>query len=97
MVIADLALPDYQALRLASKQLYTLTLMAFSSSFFSKRKTTLGTPSLIRLRRVSCCKHFAGSVSLLEVKLLNHSDYELLQQIDRVGIYPPPNRFRKTF
>jgi len=96
MVVAHVVLPDFQALRLCSRQLYALTLATFSSSYFARRTTTLGAPSLDRLQRASSHAIFSNAVSLLDIKLLNYEDYRSLQKIDRVGIYPPPKRLLRV-
>lgn len=95
LVVHCLTLPNYQSLRLVSRQIYALTLSTFSSRYFSKRTTTLSTPSLARLLQVSA-SHLSPSVSLLDIKLLNHEDYQSLYKISRVGIYPPPKRFQQV-
>jgi hypothetical protein len=96
LVVVYLSLGDRQTLRLASKQLCSLTLTAFSDTYFSRRVTTLGVPSLSRLVQASTHPHFSACVSLLDIKLLNYEDYGNLRKIDRVGIYPPPKRFPKV-
>jgi hypothetical protein len=96
LIVVYLSLEDCQTLRLASKQLCSLTLTTFSSTYFSTRVTTLGVPSLGRLVQTSAHPHFSACVSLLDIKLLNYEDYGNLRQIDRVGIYPPPKRFPKV-
>jgi hypothetical protein len=95
LVVRHFSLPDCQSLRLVSRQLYALTLSTFRSRYFAKRTTTLSTPSLGRLLRVSS-SHLSQSVSLLDVKLLNLEDYQSLSKISRVGIYPPPKRFQQV-
>ncbi|KAF1979323.1 hypothetical protein BU23DRAFT_448037 [Bimuria novae-zelandiae CBS 107.79] len=95
-VILYLPLADRQALRLVSKHLYSLTLTTFTTDYFSKRTTTLGSPSLKRLVAASAHSRFSNSVTVLDVKLLNYEDYENLRRIDRVGIYPPPKRLPKV-
>lgn len=96
MVVAHLPLDDYQNLRLASRQLSINTVSTFRSRFFTKRTTTLSVPSLGRLVNISSCPPLARLVSLLDVKLHNYGEYMLLQEISRVGIYPPPKRFSKV-
>jgi hypothetical protein len=96
LIVAHLPLPDYGSLRSASHQLYNLTLSTFSTCYFKRRVTTLGVPSLNRLLESSAHPTFANSVTLLDVKLLNHEDYQNLRKIHRVGIYPPPKRLPKV-
>lgn len=96
MIIVYLSLSDCQLLRLVSKHLYSLTLTTFTANYFSKRTTTLGTPSLQRLVETSAHPRFSASVTLLDVKLLNLEDYENLLKIDRVGVYPPPKRLPRV-
>ncbi|KAJ4304558.1 Protein-lysine N-methyltransferase efm4 [Kalmusia sp. IMI 367209] len=96
MVVVYMSLPECQALRLVSKQLYSLTLATFSTNYFSRRVTTLGAPSLNKLLKASAHPRFSSSVTLLDIKLLNYEDYGNLRKIDRVGIYPPPKRLPKV-
>ncbi|PVH98279.1 hypothetical protein DM02DRAFT_52095 [Periconia macrospinosa] len=96
LIVAQFSLSDYQSIRLSSKHLVYLTLSSFCDRFFTRRTTTLASPSLDRLLRVSKCRHLADKVLFLDVKLLNRADYESLQQISRVGIYPPPKRFPRV-
>ncbi|KAF2449738.1 hypothetical protein P171DRAFT_198969 [Karstenula rhodostoma CBS 690.94] len=96
LIVVHLPLQDRQTLRLASRQLSSLTLTTFSNAYFSRRVTTLGVPSLSRLVQTSAHLHFSGCVSILDVKLLNYEDYGNLREIDRVGIYPPPKRLQRV-
>lgn len=96
LIVAYLSLHARQTLRLASKQLCSLTLTTFGNTYFSRRVTTLGVPSLSRLVQTSAHPYFSGYVSLLDVKLLNYEDYGNLREIDRVGIYPPPKRLQRV-
>lgn len=96
LVVAEFSLADYQSVRLVSKRLVYLTLSSFCGRYFTRRTTTLASSSLDRLLRVSACRPLAEAVVSLDVKLLNRADYENLQQISRVGIYPPPKRFPRV-
>jgi hypothetical protein len=96
IVVRHLALPSLQSFRLASRHIYAFTLPTFCSRYYSRRTTTLSVPSLSRLLDLSSCAHLAPSVSLLDVKLLNHEDYQNLEAINRVGIFPPPKRFQQV-
>ncbi|KAF2686151.1 hypothetical protein K458DRAFT_298876 [Lentithecium fluviatile CBS 122367] len=96
VVVKYIPLSDFQSFRLVSRQIYALTLSTFSSRYFHRRTTTLSAPSLDRLVRLSSCGCLSQSVSLLDVKLLNHDDYRNLQKISRVGLFPPPKRFQQV-
>lgn len=96
LIVVHLSVRDCQALRLASKQLCSLTLTSFTNTSFSRRVTTLSVPSLTRLVQTSEHPHFSRSVSLLDIKLLNYEDYGHLREIDRIGIYPPPKRLPRV-
>ncbi|KAL5420409.1 hypothetical protein PMIN04_006482, partial [Paraphaeosphaeria minitans] len=96
LIVVHLSLQDRQALRLASKQLYALTFTTFSNTYFSRRVTTLGVPSLSRLVQLSAHPNLSGCVYLIDIKLLNYEDYGNLREIDRVGIYPPPKRLQRV-
>lgn len=93
IVAASLDLHAYQALRLASRRLHALTLNPFAKRYFTELTSTLGSPSLDRLLNVSN-SYFRESVVLLDIRLLTHRDYKTLVNIQKVGIYPPPKRFR---
>ncbi|KAF2824895.1 hypothetical protein CC86DRAFT_48362 [Ophiobolus disseminans] len=93
IIASGLDTPAYQQLRLTSRQLHLLTLSTFAKRCFSELTTTLGSPSLDRLVRVSKHGYFCKAVTFLDIKLLNHRDYMLLTNIHKVGIYPPPKRF----
>ncbi|OAG06460.1 uncharacterized protein CC84DRAFT_1091190 [Paraphaeosphaeria sporulosa] len=96
LIVVHLSLQDRQTLRLVSKQLYALTFTTFSNTYFSRRVTTLGVPSLSRLVKTSAHPNLSSCVSLIDVKLLNYEDYGNLREIDRVGIYPPPKRLQRV-
>jgi hypothetical protein len=93
LIASGLALPAYQELRLASRQLHSLSISPFSKKYFTDVTTTLGSPSLDRLVNISKHGYFRESVVLLDIKVLTHRDYKLLTNIQKVGIYPPPKRF----
>lgn len=88
-----LGLPGYNGLRLSSRRLRSLTFSTFAKRFFSYLTATLGPLSLQRLINVSNHPHLAKIVTVLDIRLLNHQDYEVLTSINRVGIFPPPKRF----
>ena len=90
---AHLDLSAYQALRLTSHKLYSLTLSAFSKTHFSTLTTTLGAPSLDHLLAIANRKYLASAVTLIDITLLNHHDYHVMSKIRRIGIFPPPKRF----
>jgi hypothetical protein len=93
IIALDLNLLAHQQLRLASRQLHSLSLSTFTKRYFTEITTTLGSPSLDRLVNVSSHGYFRNAVSLLSVKLLNHRDYKVLTSICDVGKFPPPKRF----
>jgi hypothetical protein len=90
---AHLDLPAYQALRLTSHKLYSLTLSVFAKTHFSALTTTLGAPSLDHLLTIASRTYLASAVTLVEITLLNHHDYDIMSKIRRIGIFPPPKRF----
>jgi hypothetical protein len=90
---AHLQLPAYQALRLTSHKLYSLTLSAFAKTHFSTLTTTLGAPSLNHLLAIASRKYLASAVTVVDITLLNHHDYDIMSKIRRIGIFPPPKRF----
>ncbi|KAF1958154.1 hypothetical protein CC80DRAFT_25651 [Byssothecium circinans] len=94
-IIAHFSLPEYQNFRLVSRLLHHVTLSSFHNRYFARRTTTLTSSCLDRLLKVSACRHLAGHVSLLSIKVLNNEEIDLLRDIHRVGIYPPPKRFPK--
>lgn len=96
MIAAYLDLSAYQTLRLTSQRLHLLSLSTFTTSYFAKLITTLGSPSLHRLVGVASHGHLSRSVTTLEIRLLNHRDYKDLAKIARIGIFPPPKRFPKV-
>jgi hypothetical protein len=96
LVAAHLDLPAYQNLRLASRQLHSLTFSTFTKQCFSERTTTLGSTSLGRLVEISKHDHLRSVVRALHIRLLNHRDYKTLKAISRVGIFPPPKRFPRV-
>lgn len=96
MIAAYLDLSAYQTLRLTSQRLHLLSLSTFTTSYFAKLITTLGSPSLHRLVDVASHGHLSRSVTTLEIRLLNHRDYKDLAKIARIGIFPPPKRFPKV-
>lgn len=96
IIAAYLDLAAYRVIRLCSQQLLFLSFSSFAKRFFSSLTTTLGPPSLQCLLHVSCHPHLANVVAMLDIRLLNHCDYEILAKISRVGIFPPPKRFPKV-
>jgi hypothetical protein len=96
LIVAHFSLPDYQNVRLASKQVCHLTLYPFRNRYFIRRTTTLALPALDRLLDVSKCRHLADSVSVLRIKILDPDELSTLQEITRVGIWPPPKRFPRV-
>ncbi|PSN67721.1 hypothetical protein BS50DRAFT_347816 [Corynespora cassiicola Philippines] len=95
LVISPLGLLDQASFRLASRQIYAKTLSKFSKVYFSRARTSLSLPSLLRLEGITSRAYLAESVTALDIKLLDQSDYQTLRKISNVGIYPPPKRFPK--
>lgn len=93
LVAASLNLPACQNLRLTSRRLYALGLSSFANRHFHRVTTTLGSASLDRLLCIARHAHLARAVSALHIRLLYHDDYQDLEQISRLGKYPPPKRF----
>jgi hypothetical protein len=93
IIALDFDLSAHQQLRLASRQLHSLSLSTFTKRYFTEITTTLGSPSLDRLVHVSSHGYFRNAVMMLSIKLLNHRDYKVLTSICDVGIFPPPKRF----
>jgi hypothetical protein len=96
LIVANLHLPEYQTLRLASRQLRLLTFSTFTKQYFAERTTTLGSISLDRLITVASHDHLRYAVKTLHIRLLNYHDYKTLRDISRVGKFPPPKRFRRV-
>ncbi|KAH7382197.1 hypothetical protein BKA66DRAFT_463981 [Pyrenochaeta sp. MPI-SDFR-AT-0127] len=95
-IASDLDLPAYNALRLTSRQLNLLSFSTYAKGYFSELTATLGSASLDRLLNVSTHKYFSNAVTVLDIRLLNHRDYKLLNKISRVGIFPIPKRFPRV-
>ncbi|KAF2024963.1 hypothetical protein EK21DRAFT_77580 [Setomelanomma holmii] len=93
LILCDLDLAGYRNFRIASRQLHLLSLSTFSKRFFPRLTTTLGSPSLDRLVKISNHQNLCDVVTRLDIKLLTHREYKLLTNIAKVGIYPPPKRF----
>jgi hypothetical protein len=93
IIASSLDLVAFQHLRLTSRQLHLLSLSPFAKRYFSRLSTKLGSPSLDRLLAISKHGYFSGIVVQLDIKLQTHRDYEILTNIQKVGIFPPPKRF----
>ncbi|CAA9958848.1 hypothetical protein PTMSG1_02383 [Pyrenophora teres f. maculata] len=96
LVATNLRLPSYRALRLSSRRLQLLVHAAFAKDAFSELYTTLGSWSIDRLIKISNHQHLRNAVKAIHVRLLTHLDYETLTSITRLGIFPPPKRFRRV-
>lgn len=96
LIASDLDLPACKNLRLSSRRLQTLGFSAFAKRYFGELTTTLGSPSLERLACVSRHGYLSDFVKTLDITILNQSDYKLMAEIDRVGVFPPPKRFPKV-
>ncbi|KAF2125865.1 hypothetical protein P153DRAFT_399998 [Dothidotthia symphoricarpi CBS 119687] len=93
MITTNLDLPAYQALRLTSRHVNLLSLSNFAKTYFSELTTTLSSPSLDRLLSICRSNYWSSAVTLLDIKLFNHEDYQALTDISRIGMWPPPKRF----
>ncbi|CAO2653168.1 Nn.00g025790.m01.CDS01 [Neocucurbitaria sp. VM-36] len=96
IIAFDLDLPAYNAIRLVSRQLHSLSFSTYAKKYLAELTTTLGSASLDRLVAVASHQHLANLVTVLDIRLLNHRDYKLLTKITRVGIFPPPKRFPRV-
>lgn len=95
IIANDLDLPAYNALRLTSRQLTLLSFSTYAKEYFSELTTTLGSASLNRLLHLSTHPYLSNVVTVLDIRLLNHRDYKLLNTISCVGIFLVLKRFLK--
>jgi len=68
----------------------------FTKEAFSELNTTLGSWSVDHLINVSSHWQLRDAVKAIHIRLLTHLDYETLTSITRLGIFPPPKRFRRV-
>ena len=95
-VATNLRLSSYKTLRLSSRRLRLLVHATFTKEAFSELNTTLGSWSVDHLINVSSHQQLRDAVKAIHVRLLTHLDYETLTSITRLGIFPPPKRFRRV-
>ncbi len=95
LIISDLDLSTFAAIRTTSRVLCLLSFSTFATKFFHKLKTTLGSASLDRLVNISNHEYLSQVVTVLDIQLFNHRDYKTMKQISQVGIFPVPKRFPK--
>lgn len=96
LVATNLSLPSYKTLRLSSRRLRLLVHATFTKEAFSELNTTLGSWSIDHLINVSSHPQLRDAVKAIHVRLLTQLDYETLTSITRLGIFPPPKRFRRV-
>jgi len=96
LIATILCISSHKALRLSSRRLRLLVHATFAKKAFSELHTTLGSWSVDHLIKVSSHQHLRNAVKAIHVRLLTHLDYETLTSITRLGIFPPPKRFRRV-
>jgi hypothetical protein len=92
IIILALDLEANDQLRLTCRRLRHLGLSTYAKRHFSTLTTTLGSPSLDRLVHISKHVYFHNIATEINVKLLTSTDYNVMEAIRKVGIYPPPKR-----
>jgi hypothetical protein len=94
IITSELDLEDNKQLRLTCQRLLHLGLSSYAKRYFSTLTTTLGSPSLDRIVEISKHGYLRKVATEVNVKLLSSHDYYVMRSIQRVGIYPPPKRFK---
>jgi hypothetical protein len=94
IITSELDLEDNKQLRLTCQRLVHLGLSSYAKRYFSTLTTTLGSPSLDRLVDISKHGYLRKVATEVNVKLLSSHDYYVMRSIQKVGIYPPPKRFK---